>query len=365
MKLCVTGDVMLGRGIDQILRHPGDPRIHERWMNSAVDYVTLAEQRSGPIPRRVPPGYVWGDALHLLRQAEPDVTVVNLETAVTDRGTPWPGKGIQYRVHPANVDVLSAAAVDVAVLANNHVLDWSIPGLEQTLEVLESSGVSAVGVGRDLMEAWAPAAVPVSSGSRVLVVAAGSASSGIPPEWAAGEGRPGVAFLADLSDATADRIAAVVGSWAAPGDVVVMSLHWGPNWGYETPPEHQRFARSLIDRAGVHIVHGHSSHHPLGIEVYQGRLILYGCGDLVTDYEGIRGHERYRGELGALYLPTVDARTGSLRTMELVPTRMERFRLSRPPAEDVKWLATTLRRESEALGTTITATDRGSLALEW
>lgn len=365
VRLCVTGDVMLGRGIDQILRHPGDARIHERWMSSAADYVTLAEQHSGPIPRRVPPRYVWGDALHLLRQAEPDATVVNLETAVTDRGTPWPGKGIQYRMHPANADALSVAGVDVAVLANNHVLDWSVPGLEQTLEALHAIGVSVVGAGRDDEEAWALAAVPVSSRSRVLVLAAGSASSGIPPGWAAGKGRPGVAFLADLSEATVDRIAAVVGSWAAPGDVVVMSLHWGPNWGYEIPSGHQGFARSLIDRAGVHVVHGHSSHHPLGIEVYRGRLILYGCGDLVTDYEGIRGHEHYRGDLGLLYLPTVDARTGSLKALQLLPTRMERFRLSRPPAEDVEWLAATLRRECAPLGATVTATDRGSMALEW
>lgn len=365
VKLCVTGDVMLGRGIDQILRHPGDPRIYERRMTSAVDYVTLAEQHSGPIPRRVPPDYVWGDALAVLRHARPDATVVNLETAVTDRGTPWPGKRIHYRTHPANADVLLAAGVDVPVVANNHVLDWSVPGLEQTLEVLHATGVSAVGAGHDEEEAWTPAAVPASSGSRVLVLAAGLASSGIPPEWAAGPGRPGVAFLGDLSERAVDRIASVVASSPAPGDVVVMSLHWGPNWGYGIPPGHQDFARSLIDRAGVHVVHGHSSHHPLGIEVYQGRLILYGCGDLVTDYEGIRGHEHYRGELGLLYLPTVDARTGSLQALELVPTRMERFRLSRPPAEDVEWLAATLRRECTPLGTTITATDSGNMALAW
>jgi len=148
VKLCVTGDVMSGRGIDQILRCPGDPRIHEPSMQSALDYVAIAEQRSGPIPRHVPPAYVWGDALDFLRQAKPDAFVVNLETAVTDRGTPWPGKGIHYRMHPANVDILSVAGVDVAVLANNHVLDWSIPGLEQTLESLAASGVSKVGAGR-------------------------------------------------------------------------------------------------------------------------------------------------------------------------------------------------------------------------
>ncbi len=107
MELCLTGDVMSGRGVDQILQHPGDPRIHERWMQSALGYVELAERRSGPIPRGVEPAYVWGDALDALGDADPDAFIVNLETAVTDRGTPWPDKGIQYRMHPANVGILS------------------------------------------------------------------------------------------------------------------------------------------------------------------------------------------------------------------------------------------------------------------
>lgn len=351
--LCLTGDVMTGRGIDQVLRHPGDPTIFERWMGSAAGYVELAERRVGTIPRHVQPPYLWGDALDVLRRAAPDAFIVNLETAVTDRGTPWPDKGIHYRMHPANVDVLSVAGVDVAVLANNHVLDWSLPGLEQTLDVVRGAGVATVGAGRDGEEAWSPVAVP-AAGARVLVLAAGTPSSGVPWDWAADVGRPGVALLTELTERAVDRIAGVVASAAEPADVVVMSIHWGPNWGYEIRPEHQRFARALIDRAGVHVVHGHSSHHPLGIEVHHGGLILYGCGDLITDYEGISGHEHFRGELGALYLPTLDTRTGELDRLGLAPTKMERFRLNRPSPPDVEWLAAVLRRECSPLGTTVT-----------
>jgi poly-gamma-glutamate synthesis protein (capsule biosynthesis protein) len=364
VKLCLTGDVMSGRGIDQILRHTGDPRICERWMSSALGYVALAERRSGPIPRRVGPEYVWGDALEVLRAERPDALVVNLETAVTDRGRPWPGKGIQYRMHPANVELLTAAGVDVAVLANNHVLDWSEPGLDQTLEVLDTAGIASVGAGRDRAGAWRAAVRQAPAAARVVVVAAGTASSGIPWDWAADEGRPGVAFLAELSDRAVERIAAVVASAVIGGDVVVVSLHWGPNWGYAIPPEHRRFARALIDRAGAHVVHGHSSHHPLGIEVHRGRLILYGCGDLITDYEGIGGHERYRGELGALYLATVDPGTGLLQGLDLVPTKLERFRLNHPAGQDLEWLAAVLQREGASLGTTVAAVD-GRLSLRW
>jgi poly-gamma-glutamate synthesis protein (capsule biosynthesis protein) len=121
----------------------------------------------------------------------------------------------------------------------------------------------------------------------------------------------------------------------------------------------------LIDRAGVHVVHGHSSHHPLGIEVHQGRLILYGCGDLLTDYEGIRGHEQYRSDLGALFLATIDEDSGTLRRLELMPTKVDRFQLTRPAADDVRWLAATLHREGAPLGTTVIARDDGRLAVGW
>lgn len=365
VSMCLTGDVMCGRGVDQILRNPGDPGISEPWARSALSYVELAEERSGPLPRRVEPSYVWGDVLPVLEEIAPDALVVNLETAVTDRGRPWPGKGIQYRMHPANVDCLAVAGVDVAVLANNHVLDWSEPGLGQTLDTLRAAGISPAGAGRDLDQAWAPVAVDTPVGSRLVVLAAGTTSSGIPPEWAAGHRRPGVALLPDLSEDTVEGIAATVRSVARPGDVVVMSVHWGANWGYHIGERRRWFAHQLIDRAGVHVVHGHSSHHPLGIEVHEGRPILYGCGDLLTDYEGIRGHERYRGDLGALYLPTVDAGTGALRRLELVPTRVERFQLTRPPPDDVRWLVATLDREGAPLGTGVAATDEGTLVVGW
>ncbi|MDZ7676920.1 MAG: CapA family protein [Acidimicrobiales bacterium] len=365
VKLCLTGDVMCGRGVDQILAHPGDPRIDEQWLRSAVGYVELAEERSGPIPRGVPPRYVWGDLLPEIDVIALDAFVVNLETAVTDRGAPWPGKGIQYRMHPANVDVLSAAGIDVAVLANNHVLDWSVPGLEQTLDTLRAAGVATVGAGRNRDEAWMPAVVDRPSGSRTLVVAAGTTSSGIPPEWEAGHGRPGVAMLADLSETQVERIAGLVRESARPGDVVVASLHWGGNWGHRIPPEHRRFAHALIERAGVHVVHGHSSHHPLGIEVHRGRLILYGCGDLLTDYEGIGGHGEYRGDLGALYVASVEPASGLLQDLTLVPSKVERFQLTRPSVDDIEWLATTLTREGSALGTAVGVGSDGRLHLRW
>lgn len=349
----LTGDVMTGRGIDQVMSHPAEPTLHEPWVKSASEYVRLAERRNGPIPRRVEPDYIWGDALQVLGSAGVDARIINLETAVTDHDEPWPDKGIHYRMHPDNVDCLTAADIDCCVLANNHVLDWSYPGLSETLDTLRQAGVTTAGAGRDEEEARRPAVIGTASGSRVVVLALGHPSSGITSSWSAEADRPGVAFVSRLTDDEVDLIRERVSTVAEPGDLVVASIHWGPNWGYGVPGSHRRFAHSLIDRAGVHVVHGHSSHHPLGIEVYRGRPILYGCGDLINDYEGISGHESYHPDLGILYLLTMDPEPVCLRRMELVPMRMRRFRLEHAPSEELAWLVETLSRESEPLGTRV------------
>jgi poly-gamma-glutamate capsule biosynthesis protein CapA/YwtB (metallophosphatase superfamily) len=331
MRIALAGDVMIGRGVDQIMAHPGDPKLYESWARSAMRYVELAEARSGPLPRRVGPEYVWGDTLARLEALDVDARIVNLETAITGRGTAWPDKGIHYRVHPANADCLVAGGVDVVSLANNHILDWSEPGLADTLDTLGDLGVSHTGVGHNHEEAWTPAVV-----DRLLILGVGATSSGIPSEWTAGPDRPGVALLGDLSIETVEE---ALGEHRRPDHLVIVSVHWGANWGYRIPPSHQRFARTLIDHAGVDVVHGHSSHHPLGFEVYHDRLILYGCGDLVSDYEGISGKDEYRPELGAWYVVDLDPGTGAARGLSLVPTKVRRFQLIIPNREELDWMA--------------------------
>ena len=363
--LFLCADVMTGRGVDQILEHPGDPRLYEPWARSALDYVHLAERKNGPLPRAVDPAYIWGDALAALDAAGTTARIINLETAVTDEGEPWPGKGIHYRMDPHNVACITSANIDCCVLANNHTLDWSNPGLEQTLNSLERAGLEVTGAGPDASAAARPALIDIRPGCRVVVVAMGTPSSGIPPTWAARSDRPGVTLAPALSSTEVDAVAARVASAATAGDLVVVSIHWGPNWGYDIPSSHRRFARALIDRAGVHVVHGHSPHHPLGIEVYRDRPILYGCGDLINDYEGIRGHEKYRPDLRFLYLVTMDPAAGRLQQLELVPVRIHQFRLAIASTEERTWLQKTLTREGGSMGTAIEATDSGRLFVRW
>ncbi|QKT03509.1 CapA family protein [Ectothiorhodospiraceae bacterium 2226] len=356
----LSGDVMTGRAIDQILPHPSAPQLYETYIGDARDYLRLAEEVHGRIPRPVPFAYPWGDALALLDAAAPDLRIINLETSVTRHEVPA-AKGINYRMHPANVPVLTAAHIDCCVLANNHVLDWGEAGLLETLDTLAAAGINVAGAGRNAVATAQPGALAVPGKGRVLVFAYGVRTSGVPLEWAAGAQRPGVQYLEDLSGDAVEAIAAQVRAAAQPGDVVIASLHWGGNWGYRIPPAHRRFAHALIDAAGVHLVHGHSSHHPLGIEHYRGHLILYGCGDLLNDYEGIGGYQAFRGELGLLYLATLDPADGRLRRLVLLPTCTRRFRLHRAAPAEREWLQRVLARESAPLGTCITLQADGRL----
>ncbi|MFD0773593.1 CapA family protein, partial [Streptomonospora algeriensis] len=140
-----------------------------------------------------------------------------------------------------------------------------------------------------------------------------------------------------------------IGAAKRPGDVAVASVHWGGNWGYGIEPEQRAAARTLVD-GGADVVHGHSSHHPRPMEAYRGRLVLYGCGDLINDYEGIPGGEDYRGDLRLLYLVSLDPGTGAFTGLRMVPLRARRMRLERAGTADARWLQETLDRISRGLG---------------
>jgi poly-gamma-glutamate synthesis protein (capsule biosynthesis protein) len=286
---------------------------------------------------------------------------VNLETSVTRSEEPWP-KGINYRMHPANVGCLAAAGIDVCVLANNHVLDYGYSGLVETLETLRRAGLKTTGAGRTLAEARRPAVVDRATDFRVVVHGFGTETSGTPPSWAAAEDRPGVDFLSDLSDETAAAIEERVREAKRRQDITIASIHWGSNWGYGVPGEHVRFARRLTD-GGVDIVHGHSSHHPRPIEVYRNRLILYGCGDFVNDYEGIRGYEQFRADLVLMYFATLNSASGDLVQLRMTPMQIRKMRLNRATPRDVEWLADRLARVSMGFGSWVEATEDGNLLL--
>lgn len=363
--LFLCGDVMTGRGIDQVLPYPSDPKLYEPHVKNAEVYVELAEDVNGPISKPVDFSYIWGDALKEFKRVAPDVRIINLETSVTKSNDYVRAKGINYRMNPENIPCITAADIDCCVLANNHVMDWGYDGLEETLKTLHDAKLKSTGAGQNLKQAEAPAVIEAAGKGRVIVFAFGMESSGIPWNWAARANSAGVNLLSDLSSKTIDRISKAVQAVRREGDIVIASIHWGSNWGYRIPDEHIKFAHKLIDKTGIDIIHGHSSHHALGIEVYKERLIIYGCGDFLNDYEGIGGNEQFRGDLALMYFVQMDPATGKLAGLEMVPTQNRRFRSNRASEEDTLWLSDTLNREGRRFNSRVGLSKEKTLVLSW
>lgn len=339
---------MIGRGIDQILRHPVDPRIYESYVKDARDYVLLAEKLNGKIPRKVAEDYVWGDAIEVWKKQKPDLKIINLETAITTNES-YAHKGINYRMHPDNIAVLSAAKIDICALANNHLLDWNYAGMLETIKALDQIHIKYSGMGKTINEAQAPAIFENEEG-RILVFSMAHDSSGVPAEWSA-TGKNGGVFLIDAFDKeNLQKIQTQIEKYRKPNDVVVISIHWGSNWGYQLPPVDIKFAHALIDQVGVNIIHGHSSHHPRPIEIYKGHPIIYGCGDFINDYEGIGGHEEFRPDLCLAYFINFKTKPFKFQRLDLECLKINHFRLNHASAEDTNWMYEMLSRECKPFG---------------
>lgn len=363
LRLFLCGDVMLGRAVDQLFAHPSDPVLYEDYLTDARQYLKLVENQSGSIHRPVEVNYPWGASLRILGQFRPHVRIINLETAVTTSRR-WMPKGINYRMHPANVETLKTAGIDVCALANNHILDWKEQGLLETLSVVSAAGIQTVGAGHDLKQAEEPAVIEIG-GKRVLVFAFAMASSGVPSEWAATNGRAGVNWLPDLTSRSKKKVQASLNHWQRPGDIIIVSIHWGGNWGYAIPSEQTEFAHWLLQETNACVLYGHSSHHVKRIEVYQSKLILYGCGDFINDYEGIHGFEEYRGDLSVMFLPTIDSFTGSLQSLKLVVLQIKRMQLQLASRSDLQWMRDLLNREGVCIEPQFQLLEQPFLHLAW
>jgi len=326
--LFLAGDVMIGRGIDQALPYP------------IVDDSATPTSHAGAFSS------IWGDALDELTRRNPDVRIANLETSITTSDDCWPNKRFRFRMHPANTPCLTEAGFDCCVLANNHVMDFGYKGLLETMESLRQHGLRFTGAGADLNAASAPTYLDLGGRGRVLVFALAHPSSYTPRKWAAGSGaeHPGVNLLGDYTPEHLHRIKAQIEQTRRPDDIVVLSIHWGVNWGYEIGFRQRYFAHKLIDTAGVDVVHGHSSHHPMSVEIYRGRPILYGCGDLINDYQHTGENAPYRPDLAPMYFLRVDISTGRLNGITLVPMQIHALSLRHASRTDAQWLKDTLNR---------------------
>lgn len=360
----LCGDVMTGRGIDQILPYSVDARLYESYVKDAREYVRLAERKNGSIAQPVSYRYIWNDALEVWKAMSPDFRLINLETSITTHEVPWLDKAVNYRMHPGNIEIFRASETDYCALANNHILDWGVEGLQETIRTLNSANIQHSGAGNNAREALEPAILKKDD-KRILVFSYGSETSGVPHSWSAGPHQAGINMLPGMSSYAFGKLSSSIKNFTRENDIVIFSVHWGGNWGYRIPVLQREFAHRLIEEAGVDIVHGHSSHHPKGIEIYKSRLILYGAGDFINDYEGIGGYEQYRDDLTLMYFPEIDPGSGALISCRLFPMQIRNMQLNHPGKDDVNPMLDMLNREGEELGTSFRLNEDGSLSMNW
>jgi poly-gamma-glutamate capsule biosynthesis protein CapA/YwtB (metallophosphatase superfamily) len=318
VRLALAGDTMLGRGVAERLA-VAEP--HELFDPAVVEACR-----------------------------EADLFVLNLECCISERGSPWlrPGKPFFFRAPPRAVEALTHIGVDCVTLANNHALDFGEEALLDTLRFLEEAGIAVVGAGPDVEAARRPAVLE-ASGFRLAVVGV----TDHPDDFAAGEGRPGVAF-ADLWTEVPGWLGDVVGKARAEADAVLVTPHWGPNM-VPSPVPHVRRAAAALLEAGATLVAGHSAHVFHGVE----GPVLYDLGDFLDDYAV---DPVLRNDLSLLWLVDLDER-GPVR-LEALPLFLDFCFTTVARGEDGAWIRRRFRRACAEFGTEVTE-ERGRLVVRW
>lgn len=312
LTLVFGGDVMLGRLVNEVLLKKG-------------------------------PAHVWGDTLPLLRDA--DVTLVNLECTIAEGGKPFvPPRVFHFRAHPRAAKALALAGVDFVSIANNHAMDFQGEALLETIGHLEKFEIAHGGGGKNLEGAIRPAVL--EAGERKIGVIAFADHF---EEYAAGVDAPGINFIeVAVDDAALAPVKNAIGKARAGGaEIVVFSIHWGPNMRPVPTPAFIDFAHAVMD-AGVDIFYGHSAHIFQGIEVYKGKPILYDTGDLIDDYYV---DPAARNDHQLLFLIRYEP-NGALR-IELIPLVIEQMQVNRARGKQFTEIEQRIRRLCKRFGTKI------------
>ncbi len=313
MNLLFVGDVMLGRLVNDFLKDR-------------------------------PPEYPWGDTMALFQEA--DVRICNLECVISDWGTPWSvtPKVFHFRSDAKNVATLRVAHIDAVSLANNHTLDFEYEGLFHMMNILNAAGIHYAGAGMTFGEASEPAIWELSGIKLGLI-----AFTDNEPDWEATEDQPGVLYIpTTLRDKRAEKLFETVRKTKDLVDLLIVSAHWGPNWGYSPPAEHIPFAHALID-AGADIIFGHSGHVVRGIEIYKQKPIMYCTGDFIDDYAV---DEIERNDRSFIFVVEIDGH--SISRLLLYPTVIQDFQARRAKNAERQAIVANMQRLCTKLKTVTT-----------
>jgi poly-gamma-glutamate synthesis protein (capsule biosynthesis protein) len=305
-----TGDVMLGRLVNQVMTR-----------------INTKEPGKGYT-------YVWGNMLPILRQN--DINIINLETTLT-KSKKKVSKVFNFKADPDKVKALVEAKIDIVSLANNHSCDFNHEGLLETLQVLDKAKIHHVGAGKTIEQARKPVII-TRKGIKIGIIG----YTDNEPGWKAGPDKPGNNYLrvGDIEQVKKD-IAAI----RPKVDLLVTTWHWGPNKREIPTPDFVEFAHRMIE-SGIDIIHGHSAHVTQGVEVYQGKLILYDTGDFVDDYAV---GPVLRNDHSFLYKVYVTKE--GIQKLVLVPVLIDNMQVNRAKGKDRAEMVQRIKRLSAAFGT--------------
>lgn len=286
--------------------------------------------------------YPWGNLVPVLQQA--DLFLVNLECALTSETRPWHDgeyKAFYFRADPSAVEALKVGRVDFACLANNHACDFGTQGLLETIQVLDEAGIAHAGAGENLAAARAPARL-TADGYRIAVVA----FADYPAVWAATTDKPGISYVpVSLASESFAAVESAIASARSQADLVIYTMHWGPNMRARPTKLFQEFAHRVIT-AGADIFWGHSAHLVQGVEVYRDRLILYDTGDLIDDYAV---DPVDRNDLSALFLVRIVP--PDVQSLKLLPVTIGHMQVNLAGGKERDWFLRRIARLCEELGT--------------
>ena len=278
----------------------------------------------------------WGTMLPILQST--DMNLVNLETTLTHQTKPVP-KVFNFRADPNKVKSLTNAHIDVVNLANNHILDFGPLGLSETIDVLHQSNIATVGAGNNYDQAIKPAIIE-KKGIRIGILGYTDNEA----DWKAQPKKPGTNYI-EVGDT--EPINKAVSALRPHADLIILSIHWGPNMRQEPTQKFQQFAHQIID-TGVDILHGHSAHITQGIEVYNKKLILYDSGDFVDDYAI---DNQLRNDQSCFFI--VKAEKNKLIQVQLIPTIIDNMQVNKAKNHVYSQILKRMRKLSKPFGTSI------------
>jgi poly-gamma-glutamate synthesis protein (capsule biosynthesis protein) len=279
-----------------------------------VNFPEVWDTEDGPPPNAAPLAQrVRDDPKHVLDAITPvlsdaDLTMVNLETAITDSGEAVAGKNYHFRSPAASFDALKAAGVDVVNMANNHALDYGPSGLQDTVAAIARAKLPVTGLGADATEAYRPFRTTIK-GQRIAIV---SATDWLEPAlvagWSATDTQAGLAFSIDRT-----RLLAEVRDVRPQVDTLIAFLHWGTEETWCASAEQQSLATALLD-AGADIIVGSHAHRVFGAGKVGPALVAYGLGNFV--------YWREDGESGRSGVLEVTATGREVDSYKWIPARI-------------------------------------------